>query len=272
MPAGGRRIAARARHPLERMPWSMSATVRKGAPLALVLALGLAAAPAAGAPDDPLEPVNRAVFAVNRVIDGTVLEPAAELYDYAVPDYGKRRVADFLDNLRAPVVFVNDLLQGERARAGVALGRFLVNSTLGLFGLFDLASELGLPPHDEDFGQTLAVWGADAGPYLVLPVLGPSTARDLVGLLVDGFVFDPVAHLATTRQRIGRAVTEGVVRRAQLDPFLDDLRAHSLDYYAALRSAYLQRRTAAIRNGRPMVDESLYELEDPASAGPGEEP
>ncbi len=251
----------------------MAPNPRTRAALALLAALPLMlrVAPAAAEPvDDPLEPLNRAVFALNRVMDGTVLEPLAEFYDYAVPDYGKRRVADFLANLRAPVVFVNDLLQGERERAGVALGRFLVNSTLGLFGLFDIAARLGLPSHEEDFGQTLAVWGVEEGPYLVLPVLGPSNPRDLVGLLMDGFVFDPAAWVAPGRFRLGRAAAAAVVRRAELDPFLDELRARSLDEYAALRSAYRQRRAAAIRNGRVAVDESLYELplEDPGEETP----
>ncbi len=242
------------------------------APWVLGAALLLAAAPPAAAESDadPLEPLNRAVFAVNQVIDGVLLDPAVDLYNFVMPAYGQRRVSDFFANLRAPVVFVNDLLQGERERAGIALGRFLVNTTLGFFGLFDIASELGLPPHEEDFGQTLAVWGVEEGPYLVLPLLGPSNPRDLVGLLVDGFVFDPAAYLAPTRLRIGRTAAEGMVRRVELDPFLDDLRTHSLDYYAALRSAYRQRRAAAVRNGRTPISEDIYDLplEDPAEVQP----
>lgn len=231
--------------------------------LALLVSLigGLAGCAAGGgAENDPFEPVNRAVFGFNRVVDGLVLEPAAELYGLVAPRPVKTAVRNLLDNLTAPVVFANDLLQGERERAGTALGRFMVNSTLGLFGLYDMAAEFGLRAHSEDFGQTLAVWGAGEGPYLVLPLLGPSNPRDLAGRIVDGFLLDPLTYLAPASARAARSATEAVVVRYELDPVLDDLERNSLDFYAAVRASYRQRRASEIRNGAPPpLDPSLYQ-------------
>ncbi len=252
---------------------------RKGAParrVAAVLALLLLAAlmirPASAAePEDPLEPLNRAVFAFNQTVDGLLLEPAAELYGLILPEFVQRRVRGVLTNLAEPGVFVNDLLQGQRKRAGVALARFMINSTLGVAGLFDVAALLGHEAHDEDFGQTLGVWGVSAGPYLVVPLLGPSTPRDLLGRAVDATVFDPFGLVAPRSWRVARTATAVVVRRHELDPLLDELEASSLDFYAAMRSSYLQRRQSAIAGGRPVIERGLYEL--PAEDGPpGTEP
>lgn len=239
-------------------------------PLGVWLLAGCATA--RGDVHDPLEPVNRAVFAVNRVVDGLVLEPAAEVYGLVVPRPVRRMVRNLLDHLAAPVVFVNALLQGERERAGITLGRFMINSTLGLFGLFDFAAELGYLEQDEDFGQTLAVWGAGEGVYLVLPLLGPSTVRDFVGSAVDTMLLDPAGLALSGEAQLARLATEAVVTRYELDPLLDDLERSSLDFYAAVRSSYLQRRRAEIRNGAPApFDDSVYRetpdesFEDPAN-------
>lgn len=214
---------------------------------------------------DPLEPMNRAVFAFNQVVDGLVLEPAAELYGLVTPKPVRTAVRNLLDTLAAPVVFANDLLQGERERAGITLGRFMVNVTLGLCGLYDMAAEFGLQQHSEDFGQTLAVWGVGEGPYLVLPLLGPSNPRDFLGQLVDSFLFDPAAYFLPAGAQTARMATEAVVTRYELDPVLDAMERSSLDFYAAIRSNYTQRRRAEIGNGAPPLPASLDEelLDDP---------
>ncbi len=230
---------------------------------ALLLASILAGPSTAGEDeDDPLEPFNRAVFAFNRVVDGLVLGPAAELYGLVVPSPARTAISNLLDTLGAPIVFINDILQGERERAGITLSRFLINGSLGFFGLFDMASEFGYVKHDEDFGQTLAVHGVGEGPYLVLPILGPSNSRDAIGTLVDSFLFDPVRYLASERLQTVRTATRAVVTRHQLGPSLDELERSSIDYYAALRAVYRQKREAEIRNGRPPTDAAYEEIFD----------
>jgi phospholipid-binding lipoprotein MlaA len=236
-----------------RRPW------RRLRLLALLLALLASGAPAvAQAPPDPdpLEPLNRAIFEFNRVVDGLILAPAADLYGRIVPARGREGVRNFLDNLRMPVVIANALLQGDTERTGVALGRFLTNTILGL-GFFDVATEAGIPRVREDFGQTLGVWGLGNGPYLVLPLLGPSTLRDAGGLVVDIFVFDPVTTVlpvgvdVSTPVTVGRAATDAVDTRWRLREEIDDLFTRTLDPYVTARTVYLQQRAAAIRNSAP---------------------
>jgi phospholipid-binding lipoprotein MlaA len=156
-----------------------------------------------------------------------------------------------LGNARTPVILVNDLLQGETERAGVTIGRFVLNTTLGVLGIFDVATDLGLPGHGEDFGQTLARWGAGEGPYLFIPVLGPSNPRDLTGAGVDA-VSNPFTWISGNAYfdaaTNGRIVLQALDTREGLIEPLDALRAGSLDPYAALRSAYRQRRAAEISN------------------------
>jgi phospholipid-binding lipoprotein MlaA len=165
-------------------------------------------------------------------------------------------VRNVLGNLRTPVILLNDLLQGEGYRAGETVGRFVLNTTLGVLGIFDVATDLGLPGHGEDFGQTLAHWGATEGPYLFIPVLGPSNPRDLTGAGVDA-VSNPFTWI-TGNTYFGAATNSRLVlqaldtREGLLEP-LDALRAGSLDPYASLRSAYRQRRAAELTN-RPGVD------------------
>ncbi|MCL6607120.1 MAG: VacJ family lipoprotein [Geminicoccaceae bacterium] len=233
------------------------------APRAIVLGLllvGLAAVPTARAvePFDPLEPVNRVVFGLNELVDVMLLGPVAEAYG-ELPSPVRTGVRNVLDNLSAPVTFVNDLLQGETDRAGTTFARFFINSTLGLFGLFDLAGELGHPAHEEDFGQTLAVWGVGEGPFLMLPLLGPSTLRDTAGLAVDQLLIDPWTAVAGDELRAARAGSEAVDTRHRLDPVIRDVRRNSLDPYATVRSAYVQRRAAEIRNRRPAAGDPRYE-------------
>jgi phospholipid-binding lipoprotein MlaA len=226
--------------------------------LGMALLLGLAApARAQDEVADPLEPLNRTIFSLNELLDLMLIEPASIVYGEAVPEVGRRGVRNFLDNLASPLVFLNDLLQGQTDRAGVTLGRIMINTFFGL-GLFDLATDFGYPRHSEDFGQTLAVWGVGNGAYLVLPVLGPSTVRDGVGRAVDFFI-DPVGQVTDTTEAISRVTADGVDTRYRLTPQINDLRATSLDRYATVRSVYIQHRAAEIRNGAAPPSDRAYE-------------
>ena len=224
----------------------------------LVAFLATASPVAADEPNDPIEPINRTIFALNELLDRMVLEPASIVYG-ELPQPVRNGVRNFLDNLRAPIVIANNLLQGETDRAGVMMARLMINSTLGLFGLYDLAADLGHPKHDEDFGQTLAVWGMGEGPYVVLPLLGPSNVRDALGRVVDVYAFDVVGQVAPTDVDIARAGADAVDTRQRYTNIVNDLRANSLDRYATVRSAYQQRRAAEIRNGAPLVDDEAYD-------------
>lgn len=201
--------------------------------------------------NDPLEPMNRSIFEFNQTLDRAVIKPAAQGYRNVVPEFGRDRVGDFLSNLGAPVVFFNDMLQGEFDRAGTTLGRFVLNSTFGVLGIMDVAEPMGLEGHDEDFGQTLAVWGVPDGPYLMLPLLGPSNPRDGVGMAVDT-VADPVGWWANGADADWvmptRAAVDGIDTREQYLDILDDIERSSLDYYASIRSMYRQNRVKKISN------------------------
>jgi len=202
---------------------------------------------------DPLENVNRAVFAFNDQVDTAIIKPTAKVYRAALPEPVRDSVRSFLRNLRTPVILANDLMQGELGRAEETTARFLINSTIGVGGLFDVADNLsGIPYHDEDFGQTLAVWGLGDGFYLVLPLLGPSSARDGTGKLVDSFL-DPLNYISggTTQTfiSVGRTGIEGIDTRSENIEALDQIRADSIDFYARVRSMYHQHRQYLIANG-----------------------
>ncbi len=200
--------------------------------------------------NDPYEPFNRAMFDFNLFLDDMILRPVSYLYKEGVPEPLRHNIHNFLNNLRGPVVLANDLMQGDMDRAGNTLMRFGMNTTIGLLGIIDFATEAGIPAHDEDFGQTLAVWGAESGPYLVLPIFGPSNPRDMAGIAVDTLI-DPWGMIAPTDFAIGRAVTTAVDRRARRYDTIDDLQKNSLDFYSSVKSLYRQRRMDEIRNGLP---------------------
>jgi len=201
---------------------------------------------------DPLEGFNRGVWGFNRAADKVVLKPASTVYRTVTPRPARRGLSRLLANLGEPFSFINNMLQGKPDRAINNLGRFVVNTTIGVGGLADHATDMGMKPTPEDFGQTLAVWGANGGPYLVLPILGPSTLRDGVGSGVAQLA-DPYriclreCGLLSGSERLGASAAEITITRADLteagaDSFLDT----SLDPYATARSAYLQRRRAQI--------------------------
>jgi phospholipid-binding lipoprotein MlaA len=201
--------------------------------------------------NDPIEDTNRTIFGINQEVDKAVILPVARAYRWAVIPPMRQSFHDFMQNLNAPVVFANDVLQGQLGLASQTFGRIAINSTMGFGGMFDFATEFGVPYHANDFGITLATWGIDEGPYLVLPVLGPSNPRDTVGMIADGFA-DPGDQVASAYHRIwaslARAVVSGIDERSRNIEALDDIERTSLDFYATIRSLYRQRRAAQIRH------------------------
>lgn len=205
---------------------------------------------------DPLEETNRAVLDFNEALDKAVLEPVARGYRDYTPRAFRYALRNFLRNLKSPVIIANQLLQGDLDGTVNSTGRMVVNTLAGFGGILDLASDGGIPYEQEDFGQTLATWGVDNGPYLVLPLFGPSTMRDATGTLVDYYA-DPVRiYLFNTDREewhYGRVAASVIDQREELLDVLDDLRRNSFDYYAAMRSAYIQRRHALVNDLNPDV-------------------
>lgn len=224
--------------------------------IVLLVLGGCAAAghrPVAGEEDfnDPLESTNRAIFGFNQEVDRTVLVPAANAYRAVFPEPARDSIHDFLENLRAPIIFVNDVLQANPKLAGDTAARFALNTTIGIAGFVDIAARWGIPYHYQDFGITFGVWGIPEGPYLVIPVLGPSDPRDLTGIIVEGFA-DPWDILAGNAHYLWapliRHAIAGIDERSRYIETLADIQRTSLDYYATIRSLYRQRRNALIRH------------------------
>lgn len=229
------------------------ATLAFAAPLLLAAcSRGPGAGPeAASEVHDPAEPVNRAIFAGNQLVDRVILQPVARGWRDHVPRFIQRPVANFATNLRQPTVLVNDLLQANTTRAWTTAQRFVVNSTLGVAGLFDVATDWDLPGHDADFGQTFGVWGIGAGPAVQLPIFGPSNLRDTAGTAL-GFFANPMGLIrGETISAISTAGTGSRILTGRADALeaTDALEASSVDYYAALRSAQAQRRERLVQEG-----------------------
>jgi len=211
--------------------------------------------------NDPLEPMNRGVFEANMFLDGVILKPIAQGYRWIFPSFLRSGVKNALENLGEPLNAANSLLQGEFSRASTALGRLLINTTVGLAGLIDVAKTIGLHPAQEDFGQTLAVWGVESTPYLVLPLIGPSSIRDGIGRGVEFFV-DPttIALENSDLEWVTWTLTavETIERRSRHIEALDDIERNSVDFYAAIRSLYRQRRNDLIHNGDAPEPDPFY--------------
>ncbi|GAA4351816.1 MlaA family lipoprotein [Kangiella taiwanensis] len=213
-------------------------------------------------PKDPYEERNRAVWDFNRSIDKAVLKPVAEGYQYITPDPVEAGVSNFFDNLGEISNIVNSLLQAKFGDAGKSTGRFLINSTIGLAGLLDPATEMGIKEQDEDFGQTLAVWGFESGPFLMLPLIGPSNPRDGIGFAVDSFgVYSPYDALNDSQTEWTLRSLWLIDTRAELLPLEEQLE-EALDEYLMVRDAYLQRREFLIYDGRPPIEDECEFEED----------
>jgi phospholipid-binding lipoprotein MlaA len=254
------------------MPYPVSHSVL----LALVVAIALGGCAQRGGgpttvvatdPTDPYEETNRKVLDLNWTLDDAVMKPVAKGYRQALGPWPRARIRNFLRNLTEPSVFINRALQGRPLLAGESLMRFVINSTLGVAGFFDLADIGGPKRQVADFGQTLAVWGVGDGPYLMLPVLGPSNAREVAGLVGNG-VLNPIgyalpfAHLVGRAVGVGRQVVSGVGERERNLETIDDIRYGSLDSYARLRSLWRQNRDAEL--GRKQATEPDV-LDDPGA-------
>jgi phospholipid-binding lipoprotein MlaA len=224
---------------------------RVGIVVAMVLVAGCSSVPKEYRdPSDPWQGFNRAVYKFNTDFDNAFVKPAAKAYQTVTPEPVDRGVTNFFDNIADLTSAVNNGLQFKLSRAGSDVGRVLVNSTVGLGGLFDVASNLGLPSYKEDFGQTLGYWGFGPGPYFVMPLLGPSSVRDTFGFAGD-VVLDPFFSISQDEIYWGFIVLRVVDRSADLLSAGEILDAAALDPYAFVRDAYLQRRRTQVYDGDP---------------------
>jgi phospholipid-binding lipoprotein MlaA len=201
-------------------------------------------------PADPLEPINRGIYQFNDVVDKTIAKPLARGYKAVMPTAGRIMVSNFFSNLDDVTVTANDFFQFKLVQGFSDGMRLLVNSTIGVFGLIDVASAGGLYKHNEDFGQTLGKWGVGNGPYLVLPVLGPSTVRDTAGLYVDGYT-SPMYQMSDMQARNLAYLLRGISRRAELLDQEQVLKEAMIDPYVFYRDAYLLSRLSQVYDGNP---------------------
>jgi phospholipid-binding lipoprotein MlaA len=199
---------------------------------------------------DPLEGMNRKIFWFNDKVDVYALEPVAKGWDWVAPDPVQHSVSNFFQNLRFPIVAINDLLQWKPKATAVDVGRFGVNTTVGVLGFFDPASHWGLEKHVEDFGQTLGKWGVPPGPYLVLPFLGPSNARDAVGWGAD-YAFSVTPFFVDELYLFGARLVDTINERSLVLEEVKNIKEASFDYYVFVRNAYAQRRAALIADQSP---------------------
>ncbi len=239
----------------------------------LALAAGMAGllggCATSGNPKDPIEGFNRAMFAFNEGLDTVIIKPVAQGYDAALPQQVKNGVTNFFANIADVFIAVNNLLQGKVPEAASDVGRFAVNSTVGLLGVIDWASDMGLEKHEEDFGQTFGRWGVGNGAYVVVPFFGPRTARDTAGLVLDVYA-DPVANVDHVATRNTLLAIRIVSDRANLLPADKVIEEAALDKYSYMRDAYLQRRRSLIHDGNAPhsrdMDAEAEPLERPALA------
>ena len=203
---------------------------------------------------DPFEETNRSIYEFNESLDSNVLEPVSRAYKNNMPEAAQKGIGNFLDNLGDVSTLANQILQFKPIESAETLARILVNTTIGLGGLFDVASDMGLVTEDEDFGQTMAVWGVEQGPYVVLPLLGPSTVRGVIGTYVD---LTSPANMVDEIDEVGVSVINVVDKRVDLLPITDIL-DQSDDPYITMRSSYLQKRNNDIYDGNvPVTDDDF---------------
>ena len=224
-----------------------------------------------GNPRDPFEPLNRGIYQFNDGVDTVLFKPLAEVYQAVLPQFVRTGVGNFFSNLQDVIVALNNLLQGKVTDAGMDLCRIIVNSTVGLLGLIDVGTDMGLEKHQEDFGQTLGRWGMGTGPYIVIPFLGPSTARDGIGLIVD-WKTEPLTYLEPNRHRNVAYGVFFVNRRAELLSASKILEIAALDPYEFVRDAYLQRRRNMVYDGNPPDEDDLEPEAQPKPGASGPAP
>lgn len=209
--------------------------------------------------NDPLEPLNREVYGFNQFLDKYLFEPAADTYSAVIPPEIRQMIRNVLNNMDEPLVFADNVLQGEFGRSGTTAMRFGFNTIFGLGGMFDFCGNFGILKENGDFGQTLYSWGVDDGPYLVLPVLGPSNPRDSIGLAVDSYM-DPlrynIGHTSPNGSSLAvrnsaRSGADGLDKRAAAMDDINEIQKNSIDQYAQLRSLYRQNRAKELRHGEP---------------------
>jgi phospholipid-binding lipoprotein MlaA len=228
-----------------------------------IVAAAVAGLGCASTNPDPWEGMNRPVFGFNEGVDRWALEPVARGWDWLLPEFAETGLRNFFDNLGMPIVFVNDVLQVKPLAAGQDVARFGVNTTVGVVGLFDVASRIGLPENDEDFGQTLGRWGVPPGPYWVLPLLGPSSPRDAVGR-----VGDYAASLLWLLPFWARASINGVDTVNTRAHYLEEVaanRAEAIDYYVFVRDAWVKNRRSRVEDSTEASaeeQEDLYHVEE----------
>jgi phospholipid-binding lipoprotein MlaA len=223
--------------------------------LVVILATGCATTGGEADERDPFEGFNRGVFKFNDALDNAVVRPVASTYrDWVHPEI-RDRVRNFFANIAEPVIGVNNILQGKFEDGFLDFMRFAFNSTVGLFGLHDIATDMGYEKHDEDFGQTFGVWGFGSGPYLVLPFLGPSSIRDGAGVTANLFA-DPLTHVSPDALQISAYALRFIQVRSDLLDATRLLEEAALDRYVFLRDAYLQRRRNQVYDGRPPREEA----------------
>ncbi|XBQ16464.1 MAG: VacJ family lipoprotein [Oceanicaulis sp.] len=233
------------------------------AALSAVAASACASSDAAREAGDPFEPANRAVFQFNETVDDALIEPASKAYTAVTPEPARQGVRNFFGNLNRPVFFANEVLQGDLVAAGDVLTSFAFDTVFGIGGIFALAERAGVPQHSEDFGQTLAVWGVAEGPFLMLPVLGPSNLRDGTGRFVDRYPH-PLnwdEEFSSSGEAWALRGLNGIDQRARAQSVMDQLDRTAIDPYVQLRSAYRQMREREIRDGAPS-EEDFDDLPD----------
>ncbi len=215
-------------------------------------------------PTDPFEATNRRILDLNFKLDDAVFKPVAKGYRAVLGPWPRQRIRNVLDNINEPAVAANRLLQGKPIEAGTSIMRFVINSTLGIGGLFDLEPIGGPPKQVADLGQTLAMWGVEDGPYLMLPIVGPSNPRELTGRIGNGFL-NPLGYPSPLLTSLGRGVATGIDERERNIESIEELRSGSIDVYARLRSLWRQHRDAEL--GRTTVTEPDV-LDDPGETAP----
>lgn len=231
------------------MPVGILRNIRGACSIALVIFIGGCATTGSGDPRDPFEGFNRGVYSFNQAVDDALFDPLGKLYRTITPELVDKGITNFFRNLNDIAVVVNDFLQLKVNQAFSDVSRIVLNSTIGLAGFFDVSTPIGFPKHDEDFGQTLAFWGIGSGPYVMLPLFGPTTVRDAAGLAVDRGVLNPVFYVDAAELKAGLLTLNYIDFKSDLLSGKKLLGEAALDEYEFLKNAYFEKRANQISDG-----------------------